>query len=263
MGFFLFLATSYLYCFYIKNRKLSPIKYNRPSICFSGCGARFHFYGGVAEYLEDNFDTNNIDILCVSGGIYAATILALKRNMTDWNNRDWEKFYSYLIKRPLYVFMDTDEFHRNVWRGYLPADAYQICSNRLHITISRLGIYGFYEDRISNYSSNDELIDAIIGTIHIPGLFRSIPIVRGRYAFDGCYSNLMPRTSMKTLLVKIFGRAHIDYSNRLSLNNFLSIVEPEYTNQLIREGYEIASRKHQTFIDCGFQPKTNDFQKMI
>jgi len=154
------------------------------------------------------------------------------------------------------MFLDTDEFHRKMWRGYLPDDAHQICTNRLHITVSRLGFYGFYEERVSTYASNEELINAIIGTIHIPGLFRNIPVVGGRYAFDGCYSNLMPRTSAKTLLVKLFGRAHIDYSNQLSMRNLITIVNPQYTRSLISEGYDIASRKHQAFIDCGFQPKT-------
>ena len=134
------------------------------------------------------------------------------------------------------MFLDTDEFHRKMWRGYLPDDAHQICTNRLHITVSRLGFYGFYEERVSTYASNEELINAIIGTIHIPGLFRNIPVVGGRYAFDGCYSNLMPRTSAKTLLVKLFGRAHIDYSNQLSMRNLITIVNPQYTRSLISEG---------------------------
>jgi hypothetical protein len=257
MGLPLFLATSYLYCFYIKRRKLPVNKTNtRPSVSFSGCGARFHFYGGVAEYLLDNFTTSNIDILCVSGGVYAATILACGRKMTDWCDRDWQKCYDYWTKRSFYMWFDTDEFHRKMWRSYLPTDAHQICTDRLHITVSRLGFYGFYEDRVSTYASNEELIDAIIGTIHIPGFFRSIPIVGGRYAFDGCYSNLMPRTSAKTMLVKLFGRAHIDYSNQLPIRSLMCIVPPRDTNYLISEGYVNASRKHQTFIDCGFQPKT-------
>jgi hypothetical protein len=257
MGFPIFLATSYLYCFYIKQRKLPVKKMNtRPSISFSGCGVRFHFYGGVAEYVSDHFDTSNIDILCVSGGVYAATILAVGRKMTDWCDRDWQECYNYWTRRSFYMFLDTDEFHRKMWRSYLPTDAHHICTDRLHITVSRLGFYGFYEDRISTYASNEELIDAIIGTIHIPGLFRSILVVGGRYAFDGCYSNLMPRTSAKTLLVKLFGRAHIDYSNKLSIWKLISIVSPKDTNCLIREGYDIASRKHQTFLDCGFQVKT-------
>jgi hypothetical protein len=204
----------------------------------------------------DNFTTNNIDILAVSGGVYAATILALGRKMTDWCDRDLQKCYEYWTTRTLYLFFDTHEFNRTLWRMYLPDDAHQICTNRLHITVSRLGFYGFYEERVSTYASNEELIDAMVGTIHIPGLFRNIPVVGGRYAFDGCYSNLMPRTSAKTLLVKLFGRAHIDYSNKLPIRNIMSLVKPQYTNSLIREGYDIASRKHQAFIDCGFQPKT-------
>jgi len=252
MGVVLFFATAYMYNFFIKKRKCSPPVRNRPAICFSGCGARYHFYGGVAEYLLDNFETDNIDILCVSGGAYAGVILTLGRKMTAWSDRDWQTCYNYWMNRPLYLFLDSDEFHRNVWRNYLPDDAYQVCCGRLHITISRIGFYGLYEEIISEYANNEELIDAIIGTIHIPGLFRNIPIVRGKYAFDGCYTNLTPRTTSPTLFVKIFGRGHIDYSNKLPITNLMSIVTPEKTNGLINEGYDIASRRHQAFIDCGF-----------
>ena len=252
MDVVVFSITSYVYCLFVKKRKLSPPNNDKPSICFGGCGVRYHLYGGVAEYALDNFDTRNIDIICVSGGIFAAVILSLGRKMTEWTNRDWPRCYEYWSKRSLFMWFDTTEFHRNMWRGYLPHDAYQICSDHLHITISRLGIYGFYEERISTYASNEELIDAILGTIHILGTFRNFPVVRGRYAFDGCYSNLKPRTSAKTLMVKMFGRGHIDNGNKLSILNVLSLVNPADCPVSIRHGYNIASIKHQAFLDCGF-----------
>jgi len=248
----LFVASAYMYCCIVKNRKCQVPCRNKPAISFSGCGIRYQFYGGVAEYLLDNFETDNIDILCVSGGIYAGTILALGRKMTDWCDRDWSKCYEYWTKRTLYLFLDSDEFQRNMWRGYLPENAHEICSDRLFITISRLGFYGFYEDFVSEYSSNEELIDAIIGTIHIPGLFRFLPTVRRKFAFDGCFTNLMPRTSAPTLLVKLFGRGHIDYGNHLPITKLMTIVKPHHVNGLIREGYEFASRRHQTFLNIGF-----------
>lgn len=253
----LFVASAYLYCCFVKQRKYPRPNREKPSICFSGCGIRYQFYGGVAEYLMDNFETDNIDILCVSGGVYAGAILALKRKMTDWSNRDWQKCYNYWSNRSLYIFLDSDKFQRELWRRYLPPDAYKICSDRLFITVSRIGLYGFYEELVSEYCSNEELIDAICGTIHIAGIYRFLPIVRGKYAFDGCYTNLMPRTNsfFSTLVVKLFGRGHIDYGNRLSLTNLMKIVKPDKCNSLIREGYEIASSRHQKFIDCGFIEK--------
>lgn len=252
---FIFAASAYIYCFFVKQRKCAPVVRDKPSISFSGSGLRFQFYGGVAEYLLENFDTKDIDILCSSGGVYAAVILALNRKMTIWCDQDWQKCYDYWTSRWLYVFLDTDDFQRNMWRGYLPEDAYRKCSDRLHITISRLGIYGFYEERISKYNSNDELIDAICGTIHIPGLFRNFPIVRGQYAFDGCWTNMKPKTTSDTLVVNLFGRGHIDYSKKMHISKMVNIVKPCYNNLFIREGYEIASYKHQTFLNCGFIAK--------
>jgi len=251
----LFAATAYSYCFLLKQFKTTTFIRNKPSISFSGCGIRFQFYGGVAEYLLENFDTKDIDILCCSGGSYAAVILALGQTMTDWCDKEWKKCYNYWTTRRLYVFLDTDEFMRSEWRNCLPSDAYQTCSDRLHITVSRLGFYGFYEERISTYGSNEELIDAIIGTGHIPGMFRNIPIVRGKYAFDGFWTNMKPKTTSNTLIVNLFGSGDIDYSNQLPITKFMSIVKPSDINLLIRQGCEIALQKHQTFLNCGFIAK--------
>ena len=250
----IFFTSAYIYCCFIKNRKCERKIRDKPSICFSGCGARSQFYGGVAEYVVDNFKTDNIDILCVSGGVFAATILALQRKMTTWSQEDWPKCYDYWSSRSLYLYLDNCEFHRNLWRTYLPDDAYKICSDRLFISISRLGFFGFYEDVISTYKSNEELIDAICGTIHIPGLFYVIPTVHGRYAFDGCFTNLKPRTDTKfsTIIVNLFGRGHIDNGNRLSITNLMSIVIPKYFKKYIDEGYYKASLSHQLFIKNGF-----------
>jgi hypothetical protein len=257
----LFIASAYMYCFLVKDRKCKRPNRDKPSICFSGCGFRYHFYGGVAEYLLDNFETDNIDILCVSGSIYASTILALQDKLTDWSERDWPACYDYLNNRWLYAFLDTQCFHRNIWLKYLPPDAYKKCSDRLFITVSRLGFYGFYEEIVSQYGSNDELIDALCGTSHFIGLHRILPRVHGKYAFDGCYTNLTPQTICPkgTLFVKLFGRGHIDYGNKLSLSKIITIVKPEHCNTFINEGYEIASRHHQTFIDCGFVEKKCDY----
>jgi hypothetical protein len=253
----LFIASAYLYSCLVKQRKSPRPVRDKPSICFSGCGIRYQFYGGVAEYLLDNFETDNIDILCVSGGVYAGAILALNRKMTEWSNKDWPICYNYWSNRKLYLFLDTDKFQRDLWRRYLPPDAYKRCSNRLFITVSRIGVYGFYEEIISQYNSNEELIDAICGTIHIAGIYRFLPTVLKKYAFDGCYTDLTPRTisDFPTLLVKLFGRGHIDYGNKLSITKLMTMVKPEHCNSFINEGYKIASRRHQTFIDCGFMEK--------
>jgi hypothetical protein len=266
----LFLLSSYIYCCFVSRKKSTTIGINyktvgigdktKPSISFSGCGIRYHFYGGVAEYMTDNFETDNINILCTSGGIYAAVIMALGRKMTHWSDRDWKKCYDYWCNRSCYLWLDTDTFQRQLWRNYLPVDAYQTCTNKLFISVTRLGIYGFYEDTIYQYESNEALIDAIVCTIHIPGLYRILPKCNNRIAFDGCLTNVQPRindkhTKMPTLCVKLFGLSNIDYGNKLSMKNLLKIVPPESCNEKIQEGYKIAKEKHNEFLRCGFIEK--------
>ena len=256
----LFLASAYLYCCLVFRGKPTTVGVgdpDKPSVSFSGCGIRYHFYGGVAEHIVDNFETDNINILCTSGSIYAAVILALGRKMTVWNDRSWPKCYDYWSNRRLYLWLDTDAFQRNMWRQYLPQDAHQICTDKLFISVSRLGFYGFYRDTICKYESNEALIDAIVCTIHIPGLYRKLPMCNGRPAFDGCFTNMQPRINdrtaeMPTLTVKLFGKADIDFGNRLSMSNLFQIVEPSLCNAKILEGRKIASAMHAVFEKRGF-----------
>jgi hypothetical protein len=258
----LFIASTYLYCFIVQRKRTELIAVsdeirNKPSISFGGCGSRYQFYVGIQEYCLDKFDTRNVNVLCSSGGVFASVPLALGLHAQDWMHDDWVKCYRHYISRILYVWLDKTDFLRELWRNYLPADAYKKCSGRLFIIVSRLTIYGFREDVISEYKSNEELIDAIICTCHIIGVFRYIPLCQNRFAFDGCYSNLQPQINDRysekpTVVCKLYGKGTIDYNNKLSALQVLSIVAPEDCDEQVAEGYAIAAKHHNDFVKAGF-----------
>jgi hypothetical protein len=258
----LFVASAYLYCLLIQRKRTPLIAVSdeirtKPSISFGGCGFQYHFYAGIQAYCLDKFDTSDINVLCSSGGIYVGVPLLLGKKSVDWMRIDWEGCYKYWTGRSLYVWLDTTNFIRDMWRNYLPADAYMKCSGRLFIVVSRLTIYGFREDVISEYKSNEELIDAIICTCHIVGLFRKLPFCRNCFAFDGCYTNLQPQINDRysknpTVVCKLFGRGTIDYNNKLSMTRILSLVATEECDAKVAEGYDIAAKHHKAFIKAGF-----------
>jgi hypothetical protein len=255
-------ATAYAYCCLVWRKRTPVINVSdeirkKPSISFSGCGIRYHLYAGIQEYCLDHFDTDDVSVLCSSGGIYAALPLVLGLKTRDWMRCDWEQCYQYWSRRKMFIWLDTTQFQRYMYQKYLPEDAYLKCSGRLFIVVSQMTIYGFRENIISDYKSNEELIDAIIGTTHIIGLFRNLPICRNRYAFDGCYTNLQPqindrKSAKPTVVCKLFGRGTIDYSNKLSLLKLMSIVAPDDGDAKVAEGYDIASAHHGDFVKAGF-----------
>ena len=266
----LFCISAYLYCCSVHRKHSSVIIVDdeirkKPSITFSGCGLRYHFYCGIQEYCLDNFDTNDVSVLCSSGGIFAAVPLVLGLKTRDWMKQDWDRCYAYWMGRKMAVWLDTTDFIRDLWRRYLPDDAYCRCSGRLFIAVSRFTIYGFRGEIVSEYKSNEELIDAIIGTIHILGVFRHLPICRNKYVFDGCFTNLQPQINDRysatcaafkpTIVCKLFGRGTIDYSNKLSITKIMSIVEPEDCDAKIAEGYQIAEKHRSDFLKAGFVQK--------
>lgn len=258
----LFVASAYLYCFLIQRKWTSVIAVcdeirAKPSISFGGCGFRYHLYAGIQEYCLDKFDTRNVNVLCSSGGIFAGVPLVLGQKTRGWINADWVRCHQYWTKRTLFAWLDTTDFLRDMWRKYLPNDAYLKCSGRLFLVVSRLSIYGFREDVISEYNSNEELIDAIIGTSHMVGLFRYLPVCQNRFAFDGCYTNLQPQINDRysdkpTIVCKLFGRGTIDYNNKLSLLNVMSVVAPEDCDAKVAEGYAIAAKHYNDFVKAGF-----------
>jgi hypothetical protein len=258
----LFIASTYLYCFLIQRKHTSVIAVSdeirvKPSISFGGCGCRYHFYAGIQEYCLDKFDTRNVSVLCSSGGIFAGVPLVLGLYTRNWMHADWVKCYRHFTGRSLYVWLDTTDFLRDMWRKYLPNDAYLKCSGRLFIIVSRLSIYGFREDVISEYNSNEELIDAIIGTSHMMGLFRYFPICQRQFAFDGCFTNLQPQISDRyseksTIVCKLFGKGTIDYNNKLSLFKMMTVVAPEECDAKVAEGYAIAAKHYNHFVKAGF-----------
>ena len=261
----LFIASTYLYCFIVQRKRTPLITVSneirmKPSISFGGCGCRYHFYAGIQEYCLDKFDTRNVSVLCSSGGIFAGVPLVLGLKTRDWMHDDWVRCHQYWTRRLLYVWLDTTDFLRDMWRRYLPNDAYLKCSGRLFLVVSRLTIYGFREDVISEYKSNEELIDAIICTCHVFGVFRYLPLCRNRFAFDGCYTNLQPQINDRysdkpTIVCKLFGKGTIDYNNKLSLLKLMTVVAPEECDAKVAEGYDIAAKRHNDFIKGGFLPK--------
>jgi len=261
----LFIVSTYLYCFLIQ-RKLTPLIEvsdeirNKPSISFGGCGSRFQFYIGIQEYCLEKFDTRNISILCSSGGVFAGVPLALGIHARDWIHDDWVRCYQHYRGRLLYVWLDNTDFPRDMWRRYLPNDAYLKCSGRLFLVVSRFSIYGFREEIISEYKSNEDLIDAIICSCHIIGFYRFFPICQKRFAFDGCYTNLQPQINERysdkpTVVCKLYGKGTIDYNNKLSLFKLMTIVDPAKCDKQVAEGYDIATKHHSEFIKAGFLPK--------
>jgi hypothetical protein len=252
----LFLLTTYTYCFFAVRPKTSlvvadvPGIHTTPSVCFSGCACQFNFYAGVNKYILEHFDHTKMNCLCVSGGAFAAAPLLLGIKTEDWINRNWQRCYDYYSRRRWNIWFDTTDFMRDNWRFILPEDAYKICTDRLFIQISRLGIYGFYPELVHKFESNEDLIDAILCSSHILGMFTTFPRFRGRWGFDGSFTNLQPQfndrfSPQPTIVVKLFGRGTIDYKNKIPLYKLTQLTRPKSCNRLLMEAYDITKGHHE------------------
>ena len=228
----------------------------KPSVSFSGCGAQYGFYIGIVKHLQDTFNTDDIRIAATSGGVFPAVPMAIGKCPIEWMERDWGKCVSYWKSRGLLgFFLDDGKFFRQLWSEYLPPDAHETCSGRLYIVVSRMsfswelfgpvlgvGTIKVSQEVVSEYRSNAALIDAIVGTCHILGLYWPVffPRVHGRQAFDGCYVNTMPLLhASKTVVCKLFGRGVVDNGNATPVWHLLKIPTQKELESLIRRGGEL------------------------
>ena len=235
----------------------------RPTISFSGCGTAYHFYMGVTEYMTDTFDISNVNVLCTSGSIWVAVPFILRRSVKEWHDNNWVDCYMRFSNRLFKLCLDSNTFIRKQLNDYLPPDAYKRCSNRLFIVLTKWSWIQcrFVQDIVYQYESNDQLIDALIGTINIPGIFYSPQYHRGKICWDGCFTNQKPlisNTANHITTVGILGKSSdINTNNLFRFRDLMPILpsDCDFHRHWYSCGYTAAKHKQSVFDRSGFKRK--------
>ncbi|PAV60052.1 hypothetical protein WR25_19538 [Diploscapter pachys] len=182
---------------------------NRPdlmNLSFSGCGFLCVYHTGVAAAIKEYAPhlTQNRISGASAGSIIAAALLngicisqttsTILKVVTQANKR---------TLGPVNPQFNLLEIVREEVEKTLPPDAYKTCTNRLFISLTR------WADRenviVSEYCSNEDLVDAIMCSCFIPfycGFSR--PKYRGVEYMDGGLSNNQPVYDRHTVTVSPF-----------------------------------------------------------
>ncbi|CAL4084477.1 unnamed protein product, partial [Meganyctiphanes norvegica] len=191
-----------LFC---KNILIFPSAVNM-NISFSGCGFLGIYHVGVSACLRKHGIHLQIDRAAgASAGAMAAACYIC--------NSDLGIMMSSLLKSvlesrkrtlgPFSPAFDVDKELRKGMEEVLPLDAHELCSGRLFISATR------FSDKknvlLSQFSSREELIDAIICSSFIPGLSGIVPFsVKGVQYIDGGFSDNLPCLDANTISVSPF-----------------------------------------------------------
>lgn len=179
----------------MRGRKLSSqvLSSSQPlSYSFSGAGWLTPYHLGVINGLKDfNLIHSNSIVSGSSGGSIAATLIATNMNELDALNIFKQ---SILIMKPM---KNIDQILKQMLTEILPNNSYQLCNQNssCHITVTKLILLNKKQPLIiSNYDSNDDLINCIATSCFIP--FYSAPkpytIFRNEKYIDGGLFAFLP-----------------------------------------------------------------------
>ena len=231
-------------------------KKEKKQVIFSGCGGMIAYYFGVAKYLQENYDLDNIIFGGVSGGSIISTFLSL--------NHDIEEIY---LSSSKYMCCELDKCKTgalfntiNIIKSYLTKYFGENCDcciydklkDNLFISVSFL--YPKQNTIIHKWHNNNDLINCILSSCGLPLLDKCIVrSYRNSYCIDGALFNNNPRLYSELPILKIS-----PYKWRIPpLNWYLFSSKLEHNNMLFKLGYDDA-RNNSGELDNYFDKKKMD-----
>ena len=102
----------------------------------------------------------------------------------------------------------------------IPEDAFIICTNRLFVSMTVLTRYGPVNRIVSEFSSNDDLLEACLASSTLPYLTerRGCRMFRGEYVVDGGLTNNIPVFTDGVRRQLVFRLFDVEYPWRLLIN---------------------------------------------
>ncbi|XP_069095079.1 omega-hydroxyceramide transacylase isoform X2 [Pleurodeles waltl] len=174
------------------------------TLSFSGSGYLVVYQIGVIQALQDLAPEilKSASRVCgASAGSLAATALVCGVNLEDFQNFVTEagKKARESTCGPLLPTFNLLHIVQKGLNRFLPANAHQLASGRLHIALTRLS--DWKNVLVSDYRSNEELIQALMCSCFVPFYCGFVPpSFRGVRYVDGGFTSMQPLFGLKSLI---------------------------------------------------------------
>lgn len=267
----LFVATAAAFTIRIKWNRFSKLGQNitqalppemrsKPTLSFSGCGISYLFYMGILEYMGNTFDLSQVNYAVTSGSAWPVIPIIHGKSPKWWHDNGWGDCYRHFTNRWFRLFFQSNQFMRQLWYDFLPNEAYKLCSNRLIVILTKWSWreFRFVQNVVYQYESNDDLVDALIGTCSFPGLFRHFQYHGGKVCWDGCITNHLPIVGTQTITHSLVGRrSDVNTKNTFRIIDFVKLANTFDPFHIFwyERGYEEAKKNHDTYVTNGLVPK--------
>jgi predicted acylesterase/phospholipase RssA len=161
-------------------------------IVVSGGGLKGYFMAGCSHILLKELAKQNVKIARVAGasaGAWCGMFI-----LTGIGTETWVETYYKCKERP---GMTMHEAYTELWpwmESNLPKNAWEICNNRLFVSVTEVTMWGVKNHMISTYTCNEDLFEACMASstvpyISLPGMLRWY---KNMWCVDGGVTNNTP-----------------------------------------------------------------------
>jgi hypothetical protein len=187
-------------------------------LVISGGGLKGFFMCGAAHVLRKELAKRNIEINRIAGtsaGAWAGLFI-----MCGFSTHNWVESYYVLSDRPNETIHDVFTLMLPWLKKVLPENAYLLCSGRLFISITVITRYGLVNRLVSEFTSNDDLLQCCLASSTLPYLTESggCRVFRGDYVVDGGLTNNIPVFVDGRRRQLVFRLFNVEYPWRLLVN---------------------------------------------
>ena len=227
-------------------------------IAFHGSGGLLWYYMGIAQFIQDNYDTNNLQFCSVSGGclpgVFLSSGLSIQKIWEEcfipWINdinqltskegllpTFTEKSMSILLKYLKKSITNEDEILNKI-------------NTHLSIRMTKLSLFNGGQIYINNWTSLEDIINCVSASCWLPGVFGKLTKTYKGYEYiDGGFPHSIEDKGKDWLHIKIttFQDISQDVKTFLYLTSLYTIANSTVAQELYNLGYT-DSHKHFEFF---------------
>ena len=245
------------------NRPNMPPKQKINGIAFHGSGGLLWYYMGIAQFIQDNYDTSELQFCGVSGGclpgVFLSSQLSIKQIWEDcfipWIN-DINELPTKGAILPTFTEKSMEILLKYLKKSITnEAEILKNINSHLSIRMTKLSIFNGGQMYINEWSSLEDIIDCVSASCWLPGIFGKLTKTYKGYEYmDGGFPYSIEDKGADWLHIKIttFQDITQDVKTLLYLTSLYTIGNVTIAQELYNLGYT-DSHKNAEFFD-GMSP---------
>lgn len=222
-------------------------------ISFFGSGGLLYYYLGIAQFIQEGYDLEELHYKCVSGGCLPAVVLSTGLNVLElWENcfipwiRDINeienKVTNFLSPESMKILLERLNNFIS-----LRTNTPEILSNinkRLSIRMTKITFFGTEQIYINEWDSLTDLLDCVVCSCWIPGIFGNlVKNYKGDMFIDGGFPKSIEDCGPDWLNIKV--DIFHELSHELKLFLYVSSLSTLDNEKVARELYNLGYKDSQ------------------